>query len=422
MPLDQHSDPFEEQLSAGMRHAAGAFETDRAALVSAGAARGRRRLLLRRRAAVAGGAAGIALVGVGGALLVPAGSGTHRTSVATGSRHPSASPSDAPSPVSGDSLIRTLEKLLPSGKFSGAEARGTDTGTPYAHLVFDDGKGAAAVGVSLGRVEPGSEQARQVTECPGKAYVHYDTCGTSRLQDGSVVMVLQGYEYPDRRVDTKWWNAELVSPQGHHVSVSEWNAAAEKDAPVTRPQPPLSRAQLKHIAAAPAWRDAIDAIPDDSKKSEKSKDRPTARPTVSDALAAVPVGPTLKSLLPKGFTVSEESGDDSGFGYVVADDGKGKSLVQVNVQAGMADVAGELFGSGAETLSDGTRVAVQQGPGEKGGAGVVMWTVDTLRTDGTRVVVSAFNSGAQDTAATRKTPALTIAQLRQIALSPKWFT
>ena len=42
-----------------------------------------------------------------------------------------------------------------------------------------------------------------------------------------------------------------------------------------------------------------------------------------------------------------------------------------------------------------------------------MWTVDTIRTDGTRVVVSAFNSGAQNTAATRDAPALTMEQLRK---------
>ncbi|MFR0357942.1 hypothetical protein [Streptomyces sediminimaris] len=418
MPLEQHSDPFEEQLSAGMRHAAAAFETDRAALVTAGAVRGRRRLLLRRRAAVAGGAAGLALVGVGGALLLPGGgsrpdgSRADGASVAAAGRHRS-----TPDPVSGDTLIRTLEKLLPAGKVSGAEARGTDEkGGPSVHVVYDDGKGAAAVGVGLGRVEPGSDQARQVTECPGKAYVHYDACTTSRLPDGSVVMVLQGYEYPDRRVDTKWWSAELVSPKGHHVSVSEWNAAAEKDSPVTRGEPPLSPARLTRLAAAAAWRDAIDAMPVDEGGPST---RPTARPSAT--LAAVPVAPTLKSLLPKGLTFSESSGADSGFGYVVADDGRGRSLVQVNVQSGMGDVAGDLFGSGAETLPDGTRVAVHQGPGEKGGPGVVMWTVDTLRTDGTRVVISAFNSGAQDTAATRKTPVLTIGQLRKIALSPKWF-
>jgi hypothetical protein len=410
MSLEQHSEPFEEQLSAGLRDTAGAFETDRTALVTAGAVRGRRRLLLRRRAAVAGGAAGLALVGVGGALLVPAVGSSHenRSSVAA-SGHASAS---AAAPVSGDALIRTLESLLPGGRFSGAEARGTDEKPgPYVHVVLDDGKGPAAVEVGLGRVEPGSDEARQATACPGKAFAHYDACRTSRLPDGSVVMVLQGYEYPDRRVDTKRWNAELVTPQGQHVSVNEWNAAAEKDSPVSRPQPPLSPAKLRQLAASAAWRHAIDAMPEE-------KGKPTAQPA---ATPTVPVAPTLKSLLPKGLAVSEDSGAEPGFGYLVLDDGKGRSLVQVNVQTGMADVADDLFGSGATTLPDGTKVAVHQGPGEKGGAGVVMWTVDTLRTDGSRVVISAFNSGAQDTAATRKAPVLTIGQLRKIALSPKWF-
>ncbi|GAA3220717.1 hypothetical protein ACFQE4_20390 [Streptomyces thermocoprophilus] len=93
----------------------------------------------------------------------------------------------------------------------------------------------------------------------------------------------------------------------------------------------------------------------------------------------------------------------------------------MNVQTRMNDVADELFGSDAETLPDGTRVAVHQGPGEKGGEGVVMWTVDTLRADGRRVVISAFNSGQQSTARTRETPALTVAQMREIALSPAWW-
>jgi hypothetical protein len=49
-----------------------------------------------------------------------------------------------------------------------------------------------------------------------------------------------------------------------------------------------------------------------------------------------------------------------------------------------------------------------------------MWTVDTLRTDGSRVVISAFNAGTQHEAPTRETPALTMKQLREIALSPRW--
>ncbi|MFC8515864.1 hypothetical protein [Streptomyces sp. NPDC057257] len=419
MPVEQHSDPFEERLSAGLRDTGAVFETDRAALVTAGALKGRRRLL-RRRAAVAGGAASLALVGLGGALLLPGSGSPDRDESSVGTSSPSATaptPTRAPSPVSGDELIHTLEGLLPEGKFSQAEARGTsEEPGPYVHLVYDDGKGAAAIGVSLGRVEPGSDEARQVTQCPGKIYYHYDSCTRTRLPDGSVVMVLQGYEYPDRRVDTKWWNAELVTPEGQHVSVSEWNAAAEKDAPTTRAEPPLSAGQLKKLAAAKPWRDAIDAMPEDTA-------RPSTQPSESTPVSTAAARTTLKSLLPKGIkAISDDSGDDPGFGYLVLDDGKGKSLVQVNVQGDMSDVAGDLFGADSETLADGTKVAVRKGPGDKGGSGVVMWTVDTMRSDGRRVVVSAFNSGSQDTAATRATPALTIAQLRAIALSPKWWS
>ncbi|MFE9598891.1 hypothetical protein [Streptomyces hokutonensis] len=411
---DAHSsdsaDPFETRLAAGLRDAGDAFETDRAALVTAGALKGRRRLLRRRNAAVMSGAAGIALVGVGTALLLPSGSPDTQGSPAT-STHASASAS-AHAPVSGATLISTLELLLGDGAYSKAEARGTDEElSPYVHVVYDDGNGKSAIEVGMGRVRPGSDEARQATKCPAKAFTHYDACATNRLADGSVVMVLQGYEYPDRRVDTKWWSAELVTPQGQHVSVSEWNAAAEKDAPITRSQPPLSPARLTKLAASSAWRDAIDAMPAQASAV-------TAEP--SDTAFGAPVAPTLKSLLPKGLTVSDSSGDDTGFGYLVVDDGKGKSLVQVNVQANMSDVEGDLFGPDAEVLSDGTKVATHQGPGEKGGAGVVMWTVDTIRTDGSRVVISAFNSGAQDTTSTRTTPALTMKQLRAIALSPRW--
>ncbi|TQJ89659.1 hypothetical protein [Streptomyces sp. SLBN-31] len=416
--VEQHSDPFEEQLSADLRRAGAGFDADRAALVAAGAVRGRRRLL-RRRAAVVGGAASLALVGLGGALVLPGGNGSaprDEASVGTSGHSTTATPTPAPAPVSGDALIRALEKLLPEGTFSKAEARGTDEEPgPYVSAVYDDGKGAAAIGVSLGRVRPGSDEARQRTECPGKVFMHYDACGTTRLPDGSVVMVMQGYEYPDRRVDTKLWSAELVTPEGQQVGISEWNAAAEKDAPITRPEPPLSASELRRLAAARVWRDAVDAMPEDP-------GRPAGDPTPSATRRAVAVAPTLRGLLPKGrFTMSEDSGDDTGFGYLVVDDGKGRFLVQVNVQDDMSDVADDLFGSGSEKLPDGTRVAVHQGPSEKGGAGAVMWTVDTLRSDGRRVVISELNSGAPHDAATRTTPALTVRQLRTIALSAKWW-
>ncbi|MFF8022428.1 hypothetical protein ACFZDJ_15145 [Streptomyces sp. NPDC007896] len=404
-----HEDRFEERLGEALHHAGGAYETDRRALVAAGEARGQR-LLLRRRAAVVGGVASVALVGLGGVLLVPGGD-DGRQSVATGAKTPVASAAPNKS-YTGDELIGILEKLLPRGKFGTAEARGTDEQLPpYAQVVYNDGKGEAAIAVGLGRELPGSEQARQTVECPDKVLAPYDRCAVTRLPDGSALKIVQGYEYPDRRADTKLWTADLVTAKGQHVSVSEWNAAAEKGAPVSRAEPPLSPARLKTLATAGAWLGVVDAIPVDPKA-------PTAAAAQPSGVSGRAIGSTLVSLLPKGVKVVAKSGPDSGYGYAVLDDGKGRSLVQINVQPNMSDVEHQLFGADAETLADGTKVVTHKKPGEKGG--VVMWTADTIRTDGFRVVVSAFNSGSQETAATRTAPALTTKQLRAIALSAKW--
>lgn len=108
---------------------------------------------------------------------------------------------------------------------------------PSAQLVFDDGKGKAAIGVSVGAIDPDSTQAVQQLECPDKTFVPYDSCRNETLADGSRLMVLRGYEYPDKRVDTKWWHAYLVTPDGYTVDASEWNAPAEKGANVSRAEP-----------------------------------------------------------------------------------------------------------------------------------------------------------------------------------------
>ncbi|MFJ9719034.1 hypothetical protein ACIRPQ_24390 [Streptomyces sp. NPDC101213] len=423
MPVDQTHDPFEDRLSAALHQAGGTFDTDRAALAAAGEVRGRR-LRLRRRALLAGGAAGLALVGVGGALLVPSGAddGVRGGSVAaTGSGKPTAAP--AVPAVSADDMIRTLTKLLPEGKVTRGAARGTDSPLglpPLAQVVFDDGEGAGAVSLVVDRVRRGEgtfDPASVVTPCPGMEMPGTvpDTCVTQNLADGSVATLIQGYEYPDRREDTKAWSVDLVTPAGQRVSVSEWNAAAEKGEPVSRPEPPLELSQLKALAAAKEWRRVADALPE-----------PAAAPTASGSaadtsgLAGRRILAVLTDSLPDGVRVVSSDHDESEFAYAVLDDGEGRSYVQVNMQRGMSDVAGELYGSGAETLADGTLVATRQGPGEKGGEGVVMWTVDTMRADGRRVVVSAFNAGSQTTAATRPEPALTMAQLRKIALSSQW--
>ncbi|MEU1190278.1 hypothetical protein [Streptomyces sp. NPDC005859] len=412
MPVHQYSDPFEEQLSTALRAAGGTFDSP-AALVAAGRARGDR-MRLRRRTAIAGGAAGLALVGVGGALLVPwGGKPTPAPS--------SVAASGSAKPVhSRDDMVDTLQQLLPEGEFRSTEVRGTgDKLPPLVAGVFDDGKGEGSVSVGLGRIPADAgeiDPSTAVMPCPEGEQSVLDSCRTELLSDGSALTVYQGYEYPDRRENLKSWGADLVTPAGQHVSVSEWNAAAEKGKPVTRPEPPLTTRQLKTLAAASEWRRIADAIPAEGKKPV-SPSGSSARPA---EMAGWLILRKLTLLLPKGLETVRNGSQETGYGYLVVDDGKGASLVQVNVQPDMSDVADELYGSNAETLSDGTRVATKQGPGEKGGAGVVMWTVDTMRKDGMRVVVSAFNAAEQDKAATRAKPALTIGQLRAIALSPRW--
>ncbi|MET8781447.1 hypothetical protein [Streptomyces sp. NPDC004589] len=413
MPPEDH-DHFEDQLAAALRHTGGAFEADRHTLVTGGEAHGRR--IRRRRAAVAGCAAGVALVGLGAALL-PGGAGGERRSVAappvTSSSALSHSPTQRPV-VTGDDLVRTLKKLLPGGRFSHEEGRGTDSRMPLAQVVYDDGGGKAAVAVSLSRVPAGGRQAAQVTECPDRVYVPYDACTRSTLSDGSRLMVLQGYEYPDRRVDTKLWSADLVTRSGQHISVQEWNAAAEKGAPITRDRPPLSPSRLKALVGAREWRAAVDAIPVDPSKAAVE---PGGTPPLASGR---PVSGTLVSLLPKGLHVVSKSAADPGFGYLVLDDGRGASLVQVNVQTSVPGGEGGALGPVTRTLPDGTTVDMRQSGGDKGVEGTVVRTVDVRRPDGSRVVISAFNSGTQHTSPTRPLPPLTMRQLEAIATSPKW--
>ncbi|MFF0791004.1 hypothetical protein [Streptomyces spiralis] len=419
---DEHHDPFDERFADALRDTGTTFAADQQELAAAGQARGRR-LRARRRAAVAGGVAAVALIGVGGALVLPGvrGDGGRQRSVAGGRSSgqadsaasgaaASGSAGSGASGVSGDELLRTFEKLLPKGKLSDTTGRGT-ADNPFVQGVYDDGRGKAAIALSLGLVPAGSEEAAQTTECPDRVFIAYDSCTSTKLSDGSALMILKGYEYPNKRSGTKLWRAELVTPTGAHVSAQEWNAAAEKDSPVTRAEPPLPAEQLKQLVAAPEWRAAAGAIPVDP--------RMTAAPSATPHHGSIPA--TLARLMPNGVkVVSRSRSDDYEFGYVVVDDGRGRSLVQINVQPDMRDVEGELFGAGTRTLPDGTKVVRRKQDGEKGIAGIVMWTVDTIRPDGRRVVVSAFNSGAQNTPATRQAPALTMRQLEAVATDPKW--
>ncbi|MEV7670836.1 hypothetical protein [Streptomyces sp. NPDC088752] len=412
-PHDEGDDGFEEELGAVLRRTGGAFAADdRRGLVEGGLRRGRRRLV-RRRLAVAGSALALAALGVGGVygglLFGPTGA-ADTASVATAPK-----PTSTTGPPAGiahlpvKELAAVLKAHTPAGRWKIDDEDGVGQSVLG---VYDDGHGKAAVSVSLARAHGAGEAGEGMVTCPDKAHAPDVECTTEKLPGVGRLMLLQGYEYPDRREETKNWRATLLTRTGFLVDVNEYNAPAEKGAPVSRENPPFTPAQLKALVTADAWRSLLAKLPEPP--------RPTAPPSTPDEPSADALQSTLRSLLPREAKVKDKGGQ-SGYGYVVVDDGRGRSLVEINVQTGMADVAAHLHGIGATTLPDGRLVGVTQEAAEKGGEGVVARTVDTLTPDGFRVVITTLNSDGYRAPATRAEPALTVEQLKTIALSPKWW-
>ncbi|GGP49598.1 hypothetical protein [Streptomyces sindenensis] len=227
-----------------------------------------------------------------------------------------------------------------------------------------------------------------------------------------------------------------LGTSGDGVNVASSAPAAHTATPTTAPatdavtptatRPPEKTATKATPSPSDAPADGATATPTaGAGTGEPSPDPgPGSRGTHDAGIPAPPIDytllmPTFRALLPDGLTVTDVTDSGGEFASVVVNDGKGRSLVQINVQPDMRDVAHQLYGD-ATTLPDGTLLATSKKPGEKGGPGVVMWTADSMRPDGMRVVVSAFNSGEQSSPATRKAPALTMDQLTALVLSPEW--
>lgn len=405
--------PLEDELGEALRRAGEGFTADRDALVDAGERRGRR-LVARRRAAVVGGSVlALALVGAGsawtGGLLGGGSGGSGQVDVAA---PPQLVPEGSGGKVTAEQMLAVFQGLLPDGgRLAYTTAQGTD-GPPMVSGVFDDGNGKGAVMLGLSRVDPDGSHARELTECGDKELQGYDDCRTEQLVDGSKLLLYKGYEYPDRRVDTKVWRAVLVTPQGFQVDASAWNAPAEKGAGISRTDPPLTIEQLSTLVTSQQWYPALKALP-------AAEQEPTAVPESQAALRDRKAVESLESLM-AGLGIKTpvvSKGGEDGVGYVVLDDGKGKSLVVLRVSK--AQSTHGFTGPDLTTQPDGTTVQVTQGPVETG-KGVVVWTVDTLRKDGLRVLVSAYNTGEQHGKASRETPALTLEQLKKLALAPGW--
>ncbi|MEV6994400.1 hypothetical protein AB0N87_35315 [Streptomyces sp. NPDC093228] len=269
-------------------------------------------------------------------------------------------------------------------------------------VLFDDGHGATQIQVTLNNQTP-------VPLCPDSAYHPYSEC-THTVQSGGAQLSIDISPVTDTTPSAiKRWTALYTAPDGRQVFVSEINARTDKDTAPTRSVPPLSTKRLAAIAASGTWNRYLSALP-----------VPSAPPSIGPKISAKQITDTLTRLLPTEMSVSDPQGSD-GFGHVVLNDGHGPSLVAMNVQLWKPDDPRihQVF-DGARTLSDGTRITTSEKPPALGGEGAIEWTVDTLREDGLRVVVSSNNARAYGVPSTRKDPALSIPQLQEIALDPSW--
>ncbi len=191
---------------------------------------------------------------------------------------------------------------------------------------------------------------------------------------------------------------------------------------------------MKAVVSADAWKPVLDHLPDPAGQQDRAGHVRRGRAGTgtggggagadetagSGGFDAAAVKPLFLSLLPEDLT-RVRTGGEGAYAYAVVDDGKGRSLVQVNAQSRMGGERVRPLPAGSyTTLPTALKVRAVRQAGEKGGKDVVWWSVDTLRPSGYRVVVSAFNTAAQHEDATRAQPALDMEQLQALATSDKW--
>ncbi|MFE2051536.1 hypothetical protein ACFXAS_23935 [Streptomyces sp. NPDC059459] len=316
--------------------------------------------------------------------------------------------------VTAQQMVHLLETSLPEGKVAERRGNGVPQGDkpgrpPAAELLFGDGARAVKVSVQLAWY-PVPVPA-QLSECPDTAYHPYSRCTQRVLPDGARLVLDTSPQAEDKPAGGERHTALLTYKDGKQVSVSAVGAPTGP-APAGRAPLVLSLGQVSAVATSKVWRPALSAMP-----------APPSQGPQTDSASRM-TGPeitrVIEQLLPKGLHADQEGGS-TGFGHVVVDDGRGKSLVTVNVQRWAADDPRmERLFHDADLLPDGTRVSISEEKPLRGGKGTVQWSVDALRTDGLRVVVSSTNAPAYLLPAGRDEPALDTRMLQRIALDPAW--
>lgn len=258
-------------------------------LVSGGAQRGRS---LRRRRRIAQGGSGLALAALIATVAVavwPSSAGTagHRGAAALQS---SAEPSPALSRThqADDSVTMTPQLLLQRtlDLLPGKPTTRSYTGRAFpgwvgSEFIYDDGHGAAQVDVAMGFTQDGIHAAQPPCQASDS--------GCSVLADGSHLQVFRGPEFSQGHLpyNATEWSIDLVRADGVEVSMSEWNSAQEKDAPITRAEPPLSIAELTAIARSDDYTTQVSRADADKAASlfvpDKTDEVATAKANQRDA-------------------------------------------------------------------------------------------------------------------------------------------
>ncbi|MCF2526652.1 hypothetical protein [Yinghuangia soli] len=423
----RHDDPadagFAASLPGELRAASAAFPGPSADLAARGHARG---LQMRRTRRIRMGVSAAALACVAGLGFTYATGAFERGASELPAGPATPTPTlDGAAPaarVTAAEVLAVLKSLLPSGgSFTEEHSAGTgewvDIGPqvlpgPFASVMYNDGMGRRSE-VRLAVTAGGKVSG----ECPSAALAPDSRCTPTLLENGDKLVGISGHTHPDRPDGQKQWTARLVRPDGVAVSVDAFGGGAA-DKTASAADPVVSVAELTALVRSPRWAPAAAA----AKAYPQTREGEPSRDVSADAIIR-----QFKSIIPGGVTVTEESGQ-GGYATLIADDGKGRSLVTITVQRDMAEALDGYMNCGrpdlamasctAATLPDRSRLLLVRRPSDDGQATV--WQAELLTADGLRVIVSTDNAGRMPSPIRRNGPIYTLEQLQAIVTDTRW--
>lgn len=279
----------EHELTRAMHETVDGLEAPIDRIVAGALADGRRlRGIVRRRRALRTTTAvsGLAAAATIGAFVL--GSTTSGSRGGSGN-DPAVQPADTAVPVThafgvdADKVAVTLSKLLPAGstsdltniqsssapslasiKLAGGGAlnsmeSGADSDWPYrgGRLTFDDGHGAAQIDVMIQAPDKNAKPSLATIDI-SSALCHSSGVTCADVKGGVLVTKTNIAEYGGSRSAHAAGNgvessSAVYQTAGWEVTVTAYNATAEKGGTVTRATPPLTADQLNAIATYPGW-------------------------------------------------------------------------------------------------------------------------------------------------------------------------